>query len=152
MNICIHLSVYRILGFLTKENSSHPVFQKVSSTNIFIVSHILFQILISPHANEKYLLSSTESKEQGRYDIFTAPKGATYLIYGWLKFSDVPSKKVTLLQSFGGKPHVLRTKDANTTKIFFFEEVKMADNINISIELNFTFTDSLFHVYEICSD
>lgn len=117
--------------------------------NILIVSHSPFQILISPYTNERYFLSSTEGNEQGRYDIFTAPKSATYLVYGWLKFSDVPSKDVTLLQSLDGKPRVILTQNASKTEIFFFEEIKMVDNINISIYLNFTFTDSLFHVYEL---
>lgn len=77
------------------------------------------------------------------------PKSATYLVYGWLKFSDVPSKDITLLQSLDGKQSVIRQLNANKTDIFFFEEIKMVENINIIIDLNFTFTDSLFHIYEL---
>lgn len=98
---------------------------------------------------ENISLSSTECDEQGTFHIFTADKAAAYLIYGWVTLSDVHSKEVTLMQTFGGNQRVITTQKADKKEIFFFDKIKLVKDTRISISLHSTFTDSLFHVHEL---
>lgn len=93
-------------------------------------------------------LFSAESNDQGEYDVFTVDKSATYLIYGWLKFAEVPAKVVTVRQTFKGDYRDIRTLQDNTN-IFFFEEIKMVTGSRLSVHSHSPFKDGLFHVYEL---
>lgn len=93
-------------------------------------------------------LFSAESNDQGEYDIFTVDKSATYIIYGWLKFAEVPAKEVILRQTFKGDYRDIRKLPDNAS-IFFFEEIKMVTGSRLSIHSHSPFKDGLFHVYEL---
>lgn len=93
-------------------------------------------------------LFSAERSDEGEYDVFTVDKSATYLIYGWLRFAEVPAKDVTVRQMFKGDHRDMRTRRDNTT-VFFFEEIKMVTGSRLSIRSHSPFKDGLFHVYEL---
>lgn len=98
---------------------------------------------------ETISISSIESNEQGTYDIFIAEKAAVYLIYGWVTFPDNTSKKCTVKTTRNGQSRLHLTKTEAKTEMFFFDKVRMSDTSKMIIELNSTFTDSSFHIYEL---
>lgn len=99
---------------------------------------------------ENLCVSSLESDEKGRYDIFTTKKDATYLIYGWVKTSDMAREEVILMCTWKSYTRTLQKKTQSETEtvIFFSTEVNLVNNSTISIYLKSTCTDSVFHVYE----
>ncbi|CAK6974876.1 uncharacterized protein LOC113151989 [Scomber scombrus] len=106
-----------------------------------------------PSDTEKVNITSTlkESDEKGRYDIFTTKKDATYLIYGWVKTSDMAREEVILMWMWRSNTRTLQKKTQSETEtvIFFSTEVNLVNNSRISIYLKSTCTDSVFHVYEL---
>ncbi|KAM3619345.1 uncharacterized protein V6R79_006748 [Siganus canaliculatus] len=84
-----------------------------------------------------------------RCDIFTADKAASYVIDGWMKFSHVTNKDVTLLQTFREQEMVVQNVPVDKPDIFFFSRVKLVNGIRISIKSDHACTDSLFHIYEL---
>lgn len=94
--------------------------------------------------------SSIESDEQGIYDIFTVDKAGTYIIDGWVKFSDFTSEDVSLIQTFNKRAVTIQKKNASKTEIFFLEKVRLANGNRISIKfLKSTYTDSTFNFYKL---
>lgn len=85
---------------------------------------------------------------QDRYDIFTAEKGATYLIYGWVRFLEITNEEIKLIQK-KDIVQLLEVKNINHTEVFFFQKVTLANDITISICFKSNFTDSAFHIYEL---
>lgn len=108
-----------------------------------------FQILVSPYADGKSFFFLTESDEQGIYNIFTVEKAATYLIYGWMKFPDIPGKDIALRQTWKGTHRDVKIQKANKAEIFFFDKIKLVKDSRLSVYSCSAFTDSLFHVYEL---
>lgn len=108
-----------------------------------------FQILVSSYADGKSFFLLTEGDEQGIYNIFTVEKAATYLIYGWMRFSDIPGRDIVLRQTWNEKPRIVKTQRANKTEIFFFDKIKLVKGSRLSVYSYSAFTDSLFHVYEL---
>lgn len=96
---------------------------------------------------------STESKEKGRYDIFTVNKGANYFIYGWVKFSDVSGEEVTVTHTVGehSDQHFIQKMKVKTDEkqIFFNSSLLITDGSRISIYFKSVLMDSLFHMYEL---
>lgn len=104
-----------------------------------------------------FLFFSIESDEQGIYDIFTVEKGATYLILGWVKFSEAPNEELTLIQMRNGEDNrtlqrKTETETENQEEIFFGTKVKMAPGAKISISFPSEYKDSSFIVYELWTD
>ena len=92
---------------------------------------------------------SLETDEPGLYDIFIADKAATYLIYGWVKFSSIPASGVTLRHTLNDNNRDIKPRTVNiTTTVFISDEVKLFNESRISFCTHSAFTDSLFHVYE----
>lgn len=91
--------------------------------------------------------SSTETGEQGRYDIFTVNKAGTYLIYGWVKLGENVVENITLMQTLNEQNRTIQKK--NGAEIFFCEKVQMTNGVRISIYFQSTYTDSRFHIYEL---
>ncbi len=112
-------------------------------------------MLICQCADGNKSFSSIESDEKERYDIFTVNRTGTYLIYGWVKLSDITGETVTLKMWRPQKRQpLLNTRDivakiANTTEIFFFERALLVENTRISVFFSSAYTDSLFHAYEL---
>lgn len=98
---------------------------------------------------ENISFSSTESDEQGRYDIFSVDKGATYSIYGRVTLSNVNGEEVTLTQTFKGHNVTLQKKNAIETEIFFFTTVKLANGSRLSMYCKSACSSSTFFVYEL---
>lgn len=98
---------------------------------------------------EKKSFSPIESDEKGRYDIFTADKAGTYLIFVWVKFSGITNDEVALNRLWSQRDRNIKKKKANETEIFFSERVKLPDSGRISIYFKSTHTDSRFYVCEV---
>ncbi|KAG8003530.1 hypothetical protein GBF38_018702, partial [Nibea albiflora] len=97
----------------------------------------------APSAKVQILCNLKESDETGRYDIFTVEKGASYLIFGWVAFSEAPNEEITLTQMMQkGEDRTLQRKRGNQTEIFFRKEVKMATGAKISISFQSKHVDS----------
>lgn len=94
-----------------------------------------------------------EGGEQGSYDIFTVDKTATYLIYGWVKLSDVANEEIVLKQTDvnneGQNEGTIQKRTVSNTEIFFFEKLLLANGVRISITSKSVVTDGLFHFYEL---
>ncbi|KAG7513395.1 hypothetical protein JOB18_006816 [Solea senegalensis] len=87
--------------------------------------------------------------EEGTYDLFTVDKAATYLIYGWVKLSDITSEDVVLMQTFKEDERVIEKKKAERSEVFFFKRKLLVNNSTVSIHFKSAYTDGLFHVYEV---
>lgn len=99
---------------------------------------------------ENISISSIESYQQWTYEIFTVDKTATYLIYGWVKLTDITSEEIVLVQKLNeNKRTIQKKKEEGKREISFFDKVYLANNISIIIYFKSAYTDSLFHVYEL---
>lgn len=99
--------------------------------------------------------SSLESDRKETYDIFTADDSAKYLVYGWVKFSEVTHQKLTLIHfDKNDKREVEMTADQTQTVFFVFAEMPVIKNTKLSLFVPGKLkscTDSRFHVYKVWS-
>ncbi|KAI9547796.1 hypothetical protein NQZ68_015062 [Dissostichus eleginoides] len=76
---------------------------------------------------------------QGRYDFFEVEKPATYLIYVWLRFSDVTEDEVTLIHKLDNDDRTLQKKKISEREVFFLEKaILTAGSLSINIRSNYT--------------
>ncbi|KAF0042340.1 hypothetical protein F2P81_005872 [Scophthalmus maximus] len=129
-----------------------------------VAGFVLQYFVFAPSCNQdarplsdaaKVHISRTLKKggEQGSYDIFTVDKTATYLIYGWVKLSDVANEEIVLKQTDvnneGQNEGTIQKRTVSNTEIFFFEKLLLANGVRISITSKSVVTDGLFHFYEL---
>lgn len=94
-------------------------------------------------------ISSVVTDQLGRYDIFTANKTGTYLVYGWVKFPNITEEEIVLEQGREGKTIEIETKQIKSKEVFLFCRVKLAENTTVSVSFTSNYTDNSFHVYEV---
>ncbi|KAK1896386.1 hypothetical protein KUDE01_015931 [Dissostichus eleginoides] len=81
----------------------------------------------------------TQTYGQGRYDFFEVEKPATYLIYVWLRFSDVTEDEVTLIHKLDNDDRTLQKKKISEREVFFLEKaILTAGSLSINIRSNYT--------------
>ncbi|XP_024859775.1 uncharacterized protein LOC112450231 [Kryptolebias marmoratus] len=84
------------------------------------------------------------------HHIFTVEKGATYLIYGWVKFQNKMDELPELIQKINDQERTFSSRTIKETEIFFFEKVLLANNSTIRLSpFKSKYTDSCFHMYEL---
>ncbi|CAJ1060072.1 Hypothetical protein SMAX5B_017684 [Xyrichtys novacula] len=86
---------------------------------------------------------------EGRYDIFTVNKSASYLIYGWVQLKELTGEEVVLMQILGEQNRTIQKRNVDEVEIFFHKRVLMAEGVRISIYFDSAYKDSLFHMYEL---
>ncbi|XP_078025259.1 uncharacterized protein LOC144463733 [Epinephelus lanceolatus] len=102
----------------------------------------------TPPSNDTAKINTTfKLKMSG--DIFTVNKTATYLIFGWVRFSDDTSKEVTLMQTLKGNNRTIEKKTIEEEFCFIGQKVILLNSSSLSIYSKSHYTDSLFHVYEL---
>lgn len=86
---------------------------------------------------------------KGRH-IFTADKAAIYLIYGWVKFSNITDELPELRQIWNEDVRTLSRERIKQTEMFFFTKVTLVSNSSIRLLFSKTeFVDNCFHIYEL---
>ncbi|KAJ4943392.1 hypothetical protein JOQ06_005894 [Pogonophryne albipinna] len=108
------------------------------------------------HSQETQTCGDTATKHvnpelrngQGRYDFFEVKKPGTYLIYVWLRFSDVTEDDVTLMHKLDNNDRTLRKKKISEGEVFFLERAKLTDG-SLSINIRSNYTNSSFLVYKL---
>ncbi|KAM9796890.1 uncharacterized protein ACBT44_017259 [Syngnathus typhle] len=93
---------------------------------------------------------SVQESDGEEHHIFTVTRAATYLIYGWLAFSEEVKEKesVDLKQTYEGNDIVIQTK-LRTPLVFFFDKIKLVDSSKVSIHFTGQHTNGTFHIYEL---
>lgn len=90
--------------------------------------------------------------QKEEYDIFTAPKDATYFIYGHVKRLDQTSAgPIYLEHRWGETPDTIQKKNGSCPDIFFSAEVKLFKESRIYLIFNEgqpNLKDTFFHIYE----
>lgn len=95
-------------------------------------------------------ISSVVTDQLGRYDIFTANKTGTYLVYGWVKVPNpVTEEEIVLEQGREGNTIEMETKQIISEEVFLFCRVMLAENTTVSVRFKSNYTDNSFHVYEL---
>ncbi len=90
-----------------------------------------------------------ETDEKGRYDILTVDKAASYLISGWVMFSEETIPEAFLKLTSEHDSRTIKMKKMSKGGVYFSGKVFLLKGNKISIYFDSNYTDSLFHVYEV---
>lgn len=94
-------------------------------------------------------ISSVDTTVQDRYDIFTADKGATYHIFGWVKLPNVTTETFFLEQFKDSAPRNIRNIKTDTKELILYSKVMLADNTRVTLSFKSNYTDNIFLVCEL---
>ncbi|MED6252855.1 hypothetical protein ATANTOWER_018105 [Ataeniobius toweri] len=128
---------------------------------VLVTALIFFYLRTTPSCNQEappkicpakvkmtYIIKESDFKTI--YDIFSADRGGTYSVYGWVKFLEVTGEPFTLIQRTDDDIRTMETKSVNHTNIFFYKVFKLTKNTKLSLDFSpsktIVFKESCFHV------